>query len=468
MMTRRRRSERAGRAKLRSPGRPGVGRHAERRRFWAAIATGRPSEDAAVDAGVSPAVGTRWFREAGGMAASHLRPAAPPPSGRYLSLTEREEIALWRAQGQGVRAIARHLARAPSTISRELRRNAATRSGGLEYRATTAQWHAERAGRRPKPAKLAVNTKLAQYVQERLAGVVIAPSGTTLPGPRVRWTGRRYGRRQSRRWARAWSPEQIARRLPHDFPDDASMRISHEAIYQALYVQGRGALRRELTACLRTGRALRVPRARTRGRGRSFVTPDVLISQRPAEVADRAVPGHWEGDLILGLGSSAIGTLVERTTRFTLLLHLPRMAGHGARARVKNGPALAGHGAEAVRDAIARTIVTLPTQLRRSLTWDQGAEMTQHIRLQIDTGVAVYFCDPHSPWQRGTNENTNGLLRQYFPKGTDLSVHSADALAAVAHALNTRPRKTLGWRTPAEALDQVLQSAHTSNVATTS
>jgi len=245
------------------------------------------------------------------------------------------------------------------------------------------------------------------------------------------------------------------------------MRISHEAIYQALYVQGRGALRRELTACLRTGRALRVPRARTRGRGKSFVTPELLISQRPAEATDRAVPGHWEGDLILGLGSSAIGTLVERTTRFTLLLHLPRMAGHGPGMRVKNGPALAGHGAEAVRDATARTIATLPAQLRRSLTWDQGVEMAQHARLRIDTGVAVYFCDPHSPWQRGTNENTNGLLRQYFPKGTDLSVHSANTLAAVALALNTRPRKTLGWRTPAEALDDVLRSDHTGSVATT-
>jgi transposase, IS30 family len=323
------------------------------------------------------------------------------------------------------------------------------------------------APRRPKPAKLAVNANLQQYVQERLEGVVIAPSGTMVPRPVVPWTGRRHGRRPHRRWAGAWSPEQIARRLLRDFPDDASMRISHEAIYQALYVQGRGALRRELTACLRTGRALRVPRARTRGRGKPFVTPELLISQRPAEATDRAVPGHWEGDLIVGLGSPPIGTLVERTTRFTLLLHLPRMAGHGSGVRVKNGPALAGHGAEAVRDAIASTIITLPAQLRRSLTWDQGVEMTQHARLRIDTGVAVYFCDPHSPWQRGTNENTNGLLRQYFPKGTDLSVHSADALAAVALALNTRPRKTLGWRTPAEALDEVLQSAHTGSVATT-
>ena len=236
------------------------------------------------------------------------------------------------------------------------------------------------------------------------------------------------------------------------------MRISHEAIYQSLYVQGRGALRRELTACLRTGRALRVPRARSRGRGKSFIVPAVMISERPAEVADRAVPGHWEGDLILGLGSSAIGTLVERTTRFTMLLHLPRMAEHGVDARVKNGPALAGHGAEAVRDSITGTITSLPEQLRRSLTWDQGAEMSQHARLKIATGLDVYFCDPHSPWQRGTNENTNGLLRQYFPKGTDLSLHTADDLAAVAAALNGRPRKTLGWKTPAEALDAVLQS----------
>jgi IS30 family transposase len=192
-----------------------------------------------------------------------------------------------------------------------------------------------------------------------------------------------------------------------------------------------------------------------------------MISQRPAEVADRALPGHWEGDLILGLGSSAIGTLVERTTRFTMLLHLPRMTGHGREARVKNGPALAGHGAEAVRDAITRTITALPEQLRRSLTWDQGAEMAQHARLKIDAGVQVYFCDPHSPWQRGTNENTNGLLRQYFPKGTDLGVHGAEDLAAVALALNARPRKTLAWRTPAEALDQFLLSAHTNRVATT-
>jgi IS30 family transposase len=395
-----------------------------------------------------------------------LAPAAKSPSGRYLSFADREEIAVRRAQGHGVREIARRLGRSASTISRELRRNAATRSGGLDYRATTAQWHAELAARRPKPAKLAVNAALRSYVQDRLAGVVVALGGAGVPGPVVPWKGRRHGRRQNRRWAKAWSPEQIAHRLRLDFPDDETMRISHEAIYQALYVQGRGALRRELTACLRTGRALRVPRARSRGRGKSFVGPKILISERPAEAADRAVPGHWEGDLILGLGSSAIGTLVERTTRFTMLLHLPPMAGHGCGTQVKNGPALAGHGAEAVRDAITRTITTLPEGLRRSLTWDQGAEMTQHARLRIDTGVQVYFCDPRSPWQRGTNENTNGLLRQYFPKGTDLSMHGADDLAAVAAVLNARPRQTLGWRTPAEAFDEVLRSAH-AGVATT-
>ena len=244
------------------------------------------------------------------------------------------------------------------------------------------------------------------------------------------------------------------------------MRISHEAIYQSLYVQARGALRRELTACLRTGRALRMPRARAHGRGKSFVAPETMISERPAEAADRAVPGHWEGDLILGLDSSAIGALVERTTRFAMLLHLPRMAEHGVGARVKNGPALAGHGAEAVRDSIADTIVGLPEQLRQSLTWDQGTEMAQHARLKIDTGLNVYFCDPHSPWQRATNENTNGLLRQYFPKGADLSAHSKNALQAVALALNSRPRKTLGWKTPAKAFDEYLQSAH-KGVATT-
>jgi len=226
-------------------------------------------------------------------------------------------------------------------------------------------------------------------------------------------------------------------------------------------------LKRELSACLRSGRALRLPRERARGRGRPFLTDALMISDRPAEIGDRAVPGHWEGDLILGLGSSAIGTLVERTTRFTMLLHLPRMEGYGKGDVPKNGPALAGHGADAVRDAIAGTIMGLPAALRRSLTWDQGAEMAQHAQLQVDTGLEIYFCDPQSPWQRGSNENTNGLLRQYFPKGTDLSRHGVNELSAVAHALNTRPRKTLGWRTPAEALDRLLKQHIIESVATT-
>jgi IS30 family transposase len=447
----RRRSDRALRSKMRSPGRPTAARREHRRKFWDEIAQGSSTEQAAMEAGVSPAVGSRWFRHCGGMAPSKLHPL----SGRYLSFEEREEIALLRVQGHGPRSIARHLGRSPSTISRELRRNAATRSGALEYRATAAQWHADRRAQRPKVAKLAANERLRHYVQERLGGFIATPDGAVVPGPDVLWTGRRRVYRQDRKWAASWSPEQIANRLLKDFPDDESMRISHEAIYQALYVQGRGALRRELTACLRTGRALRVPRARTRGRGKSFVRPEIMISERPAEADDRAVPGHWEGDLILGLKSSAIGTLVERASRFTMLLHLPPLEGHDG-PRPKNGPALAGHGAEAVRDAIASSITSLPEQLRRSLTWDQGAEMAQHAQLRIDADLAVYFCDPRSPWQRGTNENTNGLLRQYFPKGTDLSKHSADDLAAVAAALNSRPRKTLDWRTPAEVLDEFL------------
>ena len=400
-----------------------------------------------------------------------LRPPMRPPgrpSGWRREHRQRfwEEIALLHARSCGVREIARRLGRSPSTISRELRRNAATPSGNLEYRASTAQWHSDQRARRPKVAKLAANDALRDYVQDRLGAMIETPDGTAVAGPDVPWIGRRHGRRQDRRWAKSWSPEQIANRLRVDFPHDETMRISHEAIYQALYVQGRGALRRELVASLRTGRALREPRARTRGRGKKFVSPEIMISKRPAEAEDRAVPGHWEGDLILGLESSAIGTLVERTTRFTILLHLPRMEGHGG-PRTKNGSALAGHGAEAVRDAIASTITTLPKQLRRSLTWDQGAEMAQHAQLRIETGLAIYFCDPQSPWQRGTNENTNGLLRQYFPKGTDLAKHSNNDLEAVAAALNSRPRKTLEWRTPAEALNDHLRSPEQGSVATT-
>ena len=281
------------------------------------------------------------------------------------------------------------------------------------------------------------------------------------------WNGRGKPHRKDRRWVTAWSPEQIAHRLRLDFPDDESMRISHEAIYQALYVQSRGALKRELVACLRTGRALRVPRARSKRKAWAHVTPEVMISERPAEAEDRAVPGHWEGDLIIGLERSAIGTLVERTTRFTMLVYLPREDGYHHKRTVKNGPALAGYGAITMKTALAATITTLPEQLRRSLTWDRGKELSAHAQFKIETGVPVYFADPQSPWQRGTNENTNGLLRQYFPKGTDLARWSAEDIEAVANALNNRPRKTLGWKTPAEALNDQLLSLQQAGVAST-
>jgi transposase, IS30 family len=270
MGARRRAADRAGRPAMGSPGRPPVGRREYRQRCWLAVASGSSSEDAGVAAGVSPAVGSRWFGERGGMAPLFVLASL---WGCYLSFADREEIALLRARDGGVREIARQLGWSPSTISRELRRNAATRGGRLEYRATTAQWHADRRARRPKPAKLATNDARRSYLQGRLAGVITAADGTPVLGPEVRWIGRRHRRRQDRRWAVSWSPEQIAKRLPVDFPDDDAMRVSHEAIYQALYVQGRGALRRELTACLRTGRALRVPRARARDRGKQFVTP---------------------------------------------------------------------------------------------------------------------------------------------------------------------------------------------------
>jgi IS30 family transposase len=455
--------ELTGRAPMQSPGKPSLRRDVERL-FWLEIAKGLTSEDAAIAVGASQAAGSRWFRERGGMATF----MTVPLTGRYLSFEEREEIALLKAQGAGVREIARHLGRDPSTVSRELRRNAATRGGRLDYRASVAQWKAELLARRPKAAKLVTNGRLREYVQERLSGQVRHPDRTPVPGPPAApWRGRNKPRRQDRRWVLAWSPEQISHRLKVDFPDDESMRISHEAIYQALFVQGRGALKRELVACLRTGRALRVPRARSRQRANGHVTPEVMISARPAEAEDRAVPGHWEGDLIIGTDRSAIGTLVERSTRFTMLIHLPRMQGWGLEPRIHNGPALAGYGAEAMREALTTQMATMPEQLRRSLTWDRGKELAQHAQLKVDTGIAVYFADPHSPWQRGSNENTNGLLRQYFPKGTDLSRWSADDLHAVAATLNGRPRKTLGWKTPAEALDDQLASLQQAGVAST-
>ncbi|MGY2492943.1 IS30 family transposase [Cupriavidus sp. CP313] len=452
-----------GREAMRSPGAPSHRRETERR-FWEQIATGITSEKAAEAVGVSQAVGTRWFRHSGGMPLF----MSSPISGRYLSFAEREEIGLLSLQGVGVREIARRIGRSPSTVSRELTRNAATRGGKLEYRASVAQWKAELVAKRPKPSKLVTNPRLRHYVQERLEGKVRTADGGEISGPRPsQFKGRNKPHRGDRKWVNGWSPEQISNRLQIDFPDDESMRISHEAIYQALYIQGRGALKRELVSCLRTGRALRVPRARAQAKTWAHVSEDVMISSRPAEAEDRAVPGHWEGDLIIGLNRSAIGTLVERSSRFTMLVHLPREEGYGLIPRTKNGPALAGYGAVTMANALKKTVVDLPSQLWRSLTWDRGKELSDHARFTVESGVQVFFADPHSPWQRGTNENTNGLLRQYFPKGTDLSRWSAREIQAVANALNTRPRKTLGWKTPAEALDEYLKSVQQSSVATT-
>ena len=462
MARRQQQADRALRPPMRSPGRPWPTRSVERA-FWRLIAQGLASEAAAIAVGVSAPVGSRWFRHGGGMPPLSLA----EPTGRYLSLEQREDIALLRAQGKGVRAIARTLERDPSTISRELRRNVATRGHTAEYRPSVAQWKAEQAAKRPKPAKLVTNPVLREYVQRRLAGELERPDGTVAPGPETTWKGRNKPRREDRCWATAWSPEQISHRLVIDYPDDEQMRISHEAIYQALYIEGRGALKRELVACLRTGRALRVPQARSRNKAQGHVTADVVLSQRPAEAEDRAVPGHWGGDLIIGLERSAIGTVVERTSRFTLLVHLPRLDGYGTTPRVKNGPALAGYGAVAMKEALEATMTTMPAELLRSLTWDRGKELAQHAQFKIDTGIAVFFADPHSPWQRGTNENTNGLLRQYFPKGTDLSRWAADDLAAVQAAINSRPRKILGWKTPAESLDEQLRLVQQVGVAST-
>jgi IS30 family transposase len=362
--------------------------------------------------GVSRPTGYRWFAASGGViparAVRESLSVSSSSHGRRLSIADREEIAyLWR-QRWTVTAIAAEVGFHKSTISRELGRNT---SGG-RYRGSTAQVAAEDRARRSRPAKLAQNTRLRAEVEARLE--------------------------------QNMSPEQIANRLRMDFPDDPEMRVSHETIYQSLYVQSRGALRKDLAGHLRTGRALRKPRAqaqaRAQGRGGGPLRNVISISQRPPEVADRAVPGHWEGDLIMGAGNaSAIGTLVERATRYLILLHLP-----------------GDHTALSVQEAMCREMSRLPEVLRQTLTWDRGVEMSNHAQIAEATGLAIYFADPASPWQRGTNENTNGLLRQYFPKSTDLSFWGPGILDQVAREMNNRPRKTLQWRTPAEALDALL------------
>jgi len=336
---------------------------------------------------------------------SRRKPLAPRSrSPLRLSLAEREEISRGAASGESLRAIARRIGRAPSTVSREIARN----GGRRRYRACRADGAAWDHSRRPKHAKLARCPQLRAVVEAKL----------TL----------------------RWSPQQIAGWLPRAFPDDAEMRVSHETIYLSLFVQSRGALRKELTRYLRRGHTTRRPLGHSISNGQGQLRGTLHISQRPAEAEDRAVPGHWEGDLVCGKRMTAFATLVERHSRFVMLVGLPH-----------------GHRADVVADAISQRITALPQQLRRSLTWDQGKEMADHARFSVDTGVAVYFCDPRSPWQRGTNENTNGLLRQYFPKRSDLALHSQADLDTVAAELNGRPRQTLGWMTPSEALDEALR-----------
>jgi len=384
---------------MRSPGVPALRQEIERQ-SWVQIATGIISERAAQAVGVSQAVGSRWFRHRGGMPLF----ISKPPSGRYLSFAEREEIGLLRTQDVTVREIARRIGRSPSTVSRELTRNAATRGGKLEYRASVAQWKSNLVARRPKAAKLLTNQRLRDYVQDRLEGKIRDAQGWEVVGPRqAPFIGRNKPHRGDRKWVNGWSPEQITNRLHVDFPDDPFMRISHEAIYQALYIQGRGALKHELVSYLRTGRALRAPRARSQAKAWAHVNEEVMISSRPAEIEDRAVPGHWEGDLIIGLDRSAIGTLWEQSSRFTMLVHLPREEGYRQIPRTKKGLALAGYGAITMANALKRSVSKLPTELCQSLTWDRGKELSDHARFTIESGVKVFFADPRSPWPRGTN-----------------------------------------------------------------
>ena len=410
-------------------GRPKLGRRtplrALRRRFWLLIRGGSTRVEAAAALGFSGWTGKQWFRQAGGVVPAYVR-TEPSSRGRYLNLEEREDIHAGIARGDSIRQIARDLDRSPSTISRELRRNmrrpyrprlalrdqprpGRPRTAPWDYRPSTAQRRAEYKAARPKRAKLATNKPLHNKVQTQL-------------NERL-------------------SPEQIVAELHREFPANPEMWVSHETIYQSIYVQGRGALRRELAVCLRTGRALRKPRRKPDER-RGRIPGMVSISERPAEVEDRAIPGHWEGDLIIGKnGKSAIGTLVERQTRFLMLLHLPDFR------------------AEAVQEAMIAATLKLPQSLWKSLTWDQGWEMRRHAQISLATGLDIYFCDPGKPWQRGSNENTNGLLRQYFPKGTDLSVHTPEHLEFVADQMNRRPRKTLAWMKPAEALAQLFSES---------
>ena len=383
----------------------------QRQAFWGQVRAGSWAREAAEAVGVSGDRGQRLFAECGGV----MEPRCTP-SGRYLSHAEREEIAILHGQGHGPREIGRRIGRPHYTVGRELRRHG-SRDG--TYRALAAQRRAEDRARRPKQGKLATNPRLHAYVVDKLE-------------------------------TEQWSPRQISHDLGVEFPEDQTMHCSHETIYRSIYVQGRGELRRELARHLRTGREQRKPQNRpARRKGRLVDT--VHISQRPAEANDRAVPGHWEGDLILGkAGGSAIGTLVERSTRFVMLVHLPKR-----------------RTAEDFADALIPVLRTLPEELRRSLTWDQGKEMALHKKIGFEADLDLFFCDPRSPWQRGSNENTNGLLRQYFPKNVSLRQFTPQDLAEVAAKLNRRPRETLGWATPAQRLEELLCGHQISRGATT-
>jgi len=375
--------------------------HADRATIEALIHQGATFEVAATAVGCSTKSIQRFLATTGGLK-RRLKPRSP----LRLSLADREELSRGIAAGDSFRTIAGRLGRSPSTISREV-----AWSGRRErYRAWRGDRGAIERGRRPKPAKLALDARLCREVERGLL--------------------------------KNWSPQQIAARLVCDYPDDLSMRVSHETIYKTLFIQARGALRKELAACLRTGRAQRRPHMRTEQSGAGRIRNPILISERPPEIEDRAIPGHWEGDLIIGKGGrSAIGVLVERKSRYVVLLHLPN-----------------GRTAEDVRVALTRQVAKIPGELRRTLTWDQGKEMAEHVRFSTDAQMAVYFCDPHSPWQRGTGENTNGLLRQYFPRTSDLSMHSVARLNAVARELNGRPRQTLGWMKPSEVFSRSVAS----------
>jgi transposase, IS30 family len=371
----------------------------ERQTIWDMREAGVPVKRIAKHLGRQNVSLRKFIADAGGK-----RPTPRQRSELRLSLEEREEISRGLAAGDSIRAIAEALGRSPSTVCREVNAN----GGQKRYRALVADRAASRRALRPKGAKLARCRRLRGVVERKLEA--------------------------------RWSPQQISAWLASEYPDRPEMQVSHETIYQSLFVQSRGALRKELHSCLRSGRALRRAKAYTKGNvGQGQLRDMVMISERPAEVKDRSVPGHWEGDLIFGKKMTSIGTLVERHSRYVILLKLPN-----------------GHGAEAVRKAMTKRILTLPAQLRRSITWDQGKEMAEHVQFTVDTGVQIYFCDPKSPWQRGSNENTNGLLRQYLPKTSDLSQCTQRELDTIARSLNTRPRQTLGWMAPSRAFAEAV------------